>query len=157
MVKYIDGDLFTAPGLDAICHQANCFKRMRSGIARCIGELRPEAVVADLEHPGEPCERLGSFTVAICHGANFAPQLVFNLYGQFNYGTDSLKTDYAALKSAMLKMKKEMEIRFRCQCVVGIPHGIGCGLAGGDWVIVDRIINDVFSDGVVDAVVVKKA
>ena len=29
---------------------------------------------------------------------------------------------------------------------MGIPYGLGCGLAGGDWNVVYNIINDVFYD-----------
>lgn len=29
---------------------------------------------------------------------------------------------------------------------VAIPYGIGCGIANGDWNIVSKIIENVFSD-----------
>ena len=36
---------------------------------------------------------------------------------------------------------------------IAIPYGIGCGLAGGNWLTVKRILSEVFADSNVDVTI----
>jgi len=39
--------------------------------------------------------------------------------------------------------------------VVGVPYGISCGLAGGNWKIIKAIIEDIFLDSMIECYIVK--
>lgn len=52
-------------------------------------------------------------------------------------------TDYDALESAIYKLKNYARHK---SLFIGIPHGIACGLAGGDWEKVGEITGEVFDD-----------
>ncbi|MGF7049841.1 hypothetical protein J2T13_004364 [Paenibacillus sp. DS2015] len=70
--------------------------------------------------------------------------MIANLFGQFKYGkTSEQYTDYVALESALRQLKdKAKELKFS----VALPYNLGCGMANGDWNIVEKMIEDVFND-----------
>jgi hypothetical protein len=68
---------------------------------------------------------------------------VANIFGQIVIGREAVQTDYDALDRAFLSLKCTARGR---GLTVAIPYGIGCGLAGGKWRIVYRIIEIVFRD-----------
>ena len=143
MIREIKGSVFDQ-NAEVICHQANCFNRMKSGIAAEIVKRYPEAVEADNRtEPGDK-SKLGSYTCGV--GVDHVH--IINLYGQYNYGTDTRKTDYDALKKALSEFRED----YRYSVVTGepltvaIPKNMGCGLAGGDWNVVRGIIADLFKD-----------
>ena len=39
--------------------------------------------------------------------------------------------------------------------VLGLPYGISCGLAGGNWGIIKAMIEDIFSDSPLKCYIVK--
>ena len=39
--------------------------------------------------------------------------------------------------------------------VLGLPYGISCGLAGGNWQIIEAMINDIFADSLIKTFIVK--
>lgn len=78
-------------------------------------------------------KKLGDFQVV-----QVAPQLyVANLFGQSSFGRDKRQTNYAALGTALFRaMKEHPNATFR------VPYGLGCGLAGGNWVTVLNLIEE---------------
>lgn len=65
---------------------------------------------------------------------------VINAYTQYDYGTDKINLDYDALRLCLRK------INMLCDGLdIGLPK-IGCGLAGGDWNIVSKIIEEELQD-----------
>ena len=74
------------------------------------------------------------------------PELyIAHLAGQYGYGSDHRYTDYGALETALIKaagfaIEKKLPL-----C---LPYGIGCGLAGGKWNIVQTMIEKVCPDAV---------
>ncbi|MFD1905034.1 Appr-1-p processing enzyme family protein [Paenibacillus rhizoplanae] len=67
-----------------------------------------------------------------------------NLFGQLNYGRSKTRyTDYAALEKALATLKTEAKAK---GLSVALPYNIGCGLANGEWSVVERIIGTVFED-----------
>lgn len=66
---------------------------------------------------------------------------VANLFSQYNYGRVGLYTDYKALKETLAKLKNYAKAN---NLRVALPHGLGCGLAGGDWNTVSKIIEEAF-------------
>lgn len=73
---------------------------------------------------------------------------IVNMYAQKTYGRTGVHTDYEALKSCLnlVKILAEAMAKFKTTVKVGLPHGLGCGLAGGDWSIVSGIIEETFKD-----------
>ena len=65
------------------------------------------------------------------------------LFGQYKYGTDKQQTDYKALEEALFTLKINAKDH---NLSVSIPVNLGCGLAGGSWEIVYKIIEEVFHD-----------
>lgn len=145
MIIYINSDIFDQE-LDVIIHQANCFNKMKSGIAKEISKRYPEAVEADNRTKlGDRC-KLGNFTIGI--GSKDRLHII-NLYSQYLFGRGKCHTDYDAMKKGLKRFIKEYKSLFNITnspLKVGIPHGIGCGLGGGDWSIVENIIKELFSN-----------
>lgn len=146
MIKVIPGDLLAAlreGDVNVIGHQCNCFSEMSAGIARQIRQQFPGAYEADRELTLSPQERLGKISYW-----RESDQAIFNLYGQYHYGVGQRQTDYDALRSALTLMLQEInewekeDPNYRAK--IGFPYMIGCGLAGGEWDVVEKIIEDVF-------------
>lgn len=75
--------------------------------------------------------------------------ILCNLYGQYHWSKYKLpyggNTDYKALEEALeafrdLLLNSDNDIH-----TIGLPK-LGCGLAGGDWKIVETMIMRVFED-----------
>lgn len=139
MIQIIDCDIFKHEA-QCIIHQANCWCRMKSGVAAGINKYYPEAVEADNQTVVGDIEKMGKFTSATGKDG----KVIYNLYGQYKPGTDSRKTDYEAFYSGLTLICKDIIIRGITH--VSLPYNIGCGLAGGDWRIISNIIEVVFSD-----------
>lgn len=139
-MKYVVKNLLHAARageVDVIAHQCNCFCRMKSGIAPQIVKEFPEAKVADDRTIEGDGNKLGSVSLA---ETDFG--LIFNLYGQYRYGNDGKQyTNYFALMSCFQEMKKYLPKGTK----IGLPK-LGCGLAGGDWNIVSKIITKELKD-----------
>lgn len=124
--------------LSAIAHQANCFNTMKSGIAPLIAAYCPEAYEADQKTEKGNKSKLGTFT----YGFSSNGVMVWNLYGQYNYGRvpGVVYTNYDALFQALSKMGAWL-YNSSGPNTIGLPK-LGCGLAGGDWQVVEQIIKD---------------
>ncbi len=132
MITYKEGDLLKAAlagDVHVIMHQCNCFNTFGSGIAKQIKMVFPEAFDADLETKKGDVAKLGTYTVAASRGI-----LIYNLYGQYGVSATNMQTRYDALEDAMSSVSELI-----AHTVIGIPR-IGCGLGGGDWSIVEDIV-----------------
>lgn len=130
------GDIFYQ-NCDVIIHQANCFATMGAGIAAQIRMRYPEVLEEDRNFyiPIGSKERLGNFSRCMTRNN----KVIYNLYGQYNYGRGR-QTDYLAFTNSLKKIFGDINKSGLSNKKIGIPHLIGCGLAGGDWKIVKRII-----------------
>ena len=69
--------------------------------------------------------------------------IIMNLFAQENFGYDGkCYTDYAALRRCLDMVK------YACSedTIVAIPYLMGCHRGGGDWNVVYKMIEEVFSD-----------
>lgn len=140
-LKTIKGDLIAlakAGEFDAIFHGCNCFHTMGSGIAKQIKEHFPGAYRADVS--GTECgdiRKLGNWTYC-CYTGEYHTLYVYNLYTQFKYGTDESHFNCAAFKLILDKLEQRL---FENAVIMrlGFPL-IGCGLAGGDPIIVKGML-----------------
>jgi O-acetyl-ADP-ribose deacetylase (regulator of RNase III) len=146
MIAYLKGDLLES-NVDYICHQVNCRGRMGSGIALRIRKKFPEVYRVYSERYEDalrvlrsPEQMLGSADIVQIPGTN---QHVVNMYSQRSYGYDGkCYTSYKAFKFILQELKKDIPT----DCTIGFPKGIGCGLGGGKWTIISKLIEDILGD-----------
>ena len=139
MFTFISGDLLHAD-TDVIAHQVNCQGVMGAGLAKQIKDKYPQVYTAYHKACNTISDAvlLGKVQVITTN-----PYRIANLFGQRYYGRDKRYTDYDALATALIKLRDYM-----CKHglkTLGLPCGLGCGLAGGNWKIVYEIIRDVFT------------
>jgi O-acetyl-ADP-ribose deacetylase (regulator of RNase III) len=134
ITKIIKKDLLTHDG--TIMHGVNCQGVMGSGVAKAIRDVCPthfEDYVWELSNFSNSKSALG-FTFR-------TQEYSFDIVGAFTqefYGRDGRRyVNYAAIAQAFLELSE-----YKCLSpVLGIPR-IGAGLGGGDWNIIEQIIND---------------
>lgn len=147
-MKEIDGDLIVLAKqghFDVIAHGCNCKTVMGSGIAKQIKGQFPIAYRSDASYsPDDPYKRLGNFSYCTVMGNNSKIWFtIFNLYTQLNPGKD---LNYAALELSLWKLNAYLKINYPSDAAkVGLPK-IGCGIAGGDWEVVSKIIERTLTD-----------
>lgn len=144
MVEIKDGNLLEAKDVDIILHQVNCMGVMGGGIAKQIKNRYPYVYEEYLAFCQERTDRLGE--ILICETPDF---LIVNCFGQYGYGTLETFTNYEALRECfnkVAKLVKTAEKDHNRHVRIGMPYKIGCGLAGGDWQIVYKIICEEFND-----------
>lgn len=156
-VAYRTGDLvemFKNNEMDVIVHGCNCQVSMAGGIAKQIAEEYPQAVRADKvadELYGRDYRdlKLGKWSVAevFKYGKSRSKSKhIINLYTQIQPGAEF---DINALKSGLMALNQAEGFRrggmikrfFVKKRVLGIPE-IGCGIGGGDWNQVEKVIED---------------
>lgn len=150
-MKYIDGDLIQLAKegkFDVIGHGCNCFHSMGAGIAKAIKQSWPEALMADHCTRYGDVNKLGTFSQLDTFETG--DLTILNLYTQFKYTSIQVDVDYDAVRKCMKTVKKKYSGKR-----IGLPL-IGCGLAGGDWNIVSKIIEEELSNEDVTIVKLKK-
>ena len=152
MIFYKKGDILEAKE-KIIVQQVNCFATMGAGLAKQIKDKWPELEIAYVnfckDHK-DPINCLGKVFIFAVDDNRY----VANVFGQYNYGRSKhfVYTAYGALKNGLSTTKQIAEaLSIRS---VAIPNKIGCGLANGNWKIVNNIIRDVFTD--VDAIIYER-
>jgi O-acetyl-ADP-ribose deacetylase (regulator of RNase III) len=141
MIKIIKGNILYATE-DIIAHQCNCQGIMGAGLAKQIRNKYPEVYESYKRYCNNTIDKstlLGCTQFVNC----FNGKCVANLFGQYGYGRDTQYTDYDALEFCLKKVNNKA---IQHKQSVALPYGLGCGLAGGDWNIVYRIIEEVFKD-----------
>ena len=166
--KEVEGDLIKLAlegNFDVIAHGCNCFCTMGAGIAPQMAK----AFGADsfkkerLSHKGD-INKLGTidyeskwFPKPTEIGANFGGFTVHvvNAYTQYGFGANHATgspapIDYEALTLCLRKINHIFKGKR-----IGLPQ-IGCGLAGGKWSIVSKLIQAELFDCDVTVVIFKK-
>lgn len=145
-LKFVKGDILDAKH-GIIAHQVNCQMVMGAGLAKQIRNKYPrvyEEYISVMKMVPIN-QRLGK-----CQIVSISNMLFFaNLFGQFDYKSVGLKTDYGALGMALRQLQRWRTISKLDNLPVFIPYGIGCGLGGGDWKIVEGIIRDAIPDAII--------
>ena len=135
MIKHVVGDLVRdAEQYEVIMHGCNCFCVMGAGIAPQIKAKFPEAYAADCATTAGDVNKMGTIT----HTVNSKP-IVVNMYTQYDTKgrrSGQMDFDYDAFRKAL----KEVRAKFSGK-MMAMPK-IGAGLAGGNWEIIERILED---------------
>jgi O-acetyl-ADP-ribose deacetylase (regulator of RNase III) len=170
-MNFLYGDLINLAKegtFDVITHGCNCFSKMGAGIAPQMAKAF-KCDTYELELQGKDINKLGQIdykTLVLGKGSIWIdeynsntlgePELtVVNSYTQYSYGRnhkDGVKNplDYEALTVCLRKINSIFKGKH-----IGLPK-IGCGLAGGNWEIVKKIINKELKDCKVTVVIYKK-
>ena len=128
-----------------IAHQVNCHGVMGAGVANAIKEKYP-----DVYHEyKEFCSVKAYSAERLLGRVNFARsgtdgKIIANMFGQDNFGTDAVQTNYAALELCLCKLA--LYLRENGIKRVAMPYLIGCGLAGGDRTVVMELIRKQLCD-----------
>lgn len=155
MIHEITGDLLDAKS-GIICHQTNYHGVMGAGVARAIADkiLTTQQYNAYVNY----CWQAGRMALGTVQFLGNAPGLVVaNIFSQDEakpqlHGRYDI-TDYEAMFMALQRVRDLAEAH---NMTVHIPHGMGCGIAGGDWNRVRQIIYSVFGGSSVHVYIVKK-
>jgi len=138
MVLFQKGNLLTANDVDIICHQVNTIGVMGAGIAKSIASTYPECF-KEYKHFLEITPS-SSILGKVCFYEG--EKVIANIFGQKSIGR-GLRTNYEALNSGLVCVH---EYAKNHRMSVGIPFKIGCGLAGGDWNVVSKMIENIFGN-----------
>lgn len=138
MIKYINGDLFDTD-CDIIMHGVNCKGGFGSGVAATVRNLYPKARHYYLDKFDTEGWKLGE--------VQFVPQwnnkVIANCATQDNYlPRGECHVDYVAVSACM---EKVLAFAKENSYTIAMPK-IGAGLAGGDWTIIEKVINSTIGD-----------
>ena len=134
------GDLLKSD-CQLIAHQVNVYGVMGGGIARQIAELYPGCEQKYHEYCNKHDFSFDRLQCKVYYHDN-GNIIIANIFSQMEAPKNGTLTDYEALKIG-LKLTKQFAKKFNL--TIGIPHGIGCGIAGGDWNIVHNILKEVYT------------
>ena len=137
-MKTIQGDLIQLAQegkFDIIAHGCNCFCKMGAGIAKAIKAAFPEAYRADLATEPGARAKLGTCSCATIQAVGGNCDIV-NAYTQYHWQGKGPKVDYAAVRNCCKWIKQRYTGKR-----IGLPK-IGAGLAGGDWPVIQHIIEE---------------
>lgn len=140
-LKYVEGDLLES-NVDAFAHVANSHHTFGAGIAYFIKKRYPQAFEADLQTPlGD--SKLGTFSKAIVFD-----KTIYNLYAMNGIGNDgnplNRNLQYDHFHDGLYKICEDV-CRYNPThlATIGLPYKIGSDRAGGNWNIVEKIIEEV--------------
>lgn len=147
MIQYINGNILDAKE-NIIVQSVNHQGVMGGGLALQIKNKYPEI------------DKEGYFYQSMCKTMTFEEikqegliayystgnQYIASIFGQDQYGRDKQYTDYVALGNGLNTVKLFAENMLYS---IAIPSGLGCGLGGGDWQVVEDIIQRCFSESIV--------
>lgn len=136
MIHFINSDLLTSD-CAIICHQVNCVGKMGAGIALRISKVFPLACQVYFNDKRSIRQKIGTCLIGEDTFAKVA-----HLYGQMYYGRDKQYTEYYAVQSALEEMVCKVKAEGK-PFKIGIPRGMGCNNAGGNWDVVLQILKYV--------------
>lgn len=140
MITFKHGDVLES-GANLICHQVNCQGKMNSGIAKQIRTRFPEVFKTYRIWYDTNELKLGRvvFAAVINESDMF---YIANMCSQDKYGYDKKQyTDYTAFRQCLQQIR-DMARSFSFDFKIALPYGIGCGLGGGDWETIYKIIDE---------------
>lgn len=139
-MKTITKDILESDEWDVLLHCSNLYCTFGAGIAYHIKHKYPEMYRADCDTKSGDVSKLGYYTRAKLNDGRIGGNLYGMIPNDYHVLSDVTKSlSYDALDSALFNFLTDHEpsegvVR------VGVPYLIGCGLAGGNWTIVESIL-----------------
>lgn len=137
MLKIMEGDILLAHEA-AICHQVNCQNVMGAGVAKALYTKWPEIKREYHEFCSgqRPRDLLGKIQIVELSEFPAGNKVVINVFGQLTFGHDKIcYTRYDALAKAFEEINRICAFK-----TIAFPYGFGCGLAGGDWATIEKLM-----------------
>lgn len=134
-VTLIQGDILAADE-KYIAHGCNCVGAFGAGLAGQIARMYPQAREAYMEKYRREGWKLGEIQLVKIEGG----PTIINCATQYNYKGYGLLADYGAIRTCLQKIKSVMN-----GAEIALPK-IGCGLARGEWTVVEKIIWEELGD-----------
>ena len=146
MISFIKQDLTTSDA-DYICHQVNCQGKMNSGVAKAIREKWPIVYTTYWDTFLNENNLLGTILLVNLNdcGPTTWPQspIIVNMFAQDSYGYDGKRyTSYDAFWSCLYEIRGIVPKGSK----IGFPKGIGCGLGGANWQVIETMICEMLDD-----------
>lgn len=153
-VRIVQGDILDAEE-NIIVHQVNCFGAFGSGLAGQIAEKWPGCKKKYQLMTESFYDHREALLGNVCWWNMDKDRWIANVYGQYRFGrSKTVYTDYDALEKGLEKVEEFASIN---DFSVAIPHGIGCGLGGGDWEgVVLPMILDIFEKSDVEVKIYRR-
>lgn len=140
MITYVQGDLLETDA-EIIAHGCNCVGGFGSGVAGQIAKKYPVAKYEYLRKHKDTGWQLGEVQAVLIKAT--PPKWVVNCATQNEYMPRGVcHADYEAIRKCMSTIKETAK---GLGYSIAIPK-LGAGLAGGDWNIIEKILEEVFSD-----------
>ena len=153
MVEYLVGDVLKS-NADVILHQVNCKGKMGAGLALQIKNRYPfvyKQYATFCAQAKDSASLLGQTLIVPISDS----QCIANLFAQDGYASYGFAprcmTNYDALRKCLKLIGKKYKGKR-----VALPYLLGCGLAGGDWKIVEQMIKEELIDCDVEIVSLKE-
>lgn len=147
------GNLLQMHDINVILHVCNLYSgKMGAGIAKQIAEMYPAVLNADKRTSSGDVSKLGTYSWAKVEGL-YGKKTIFNIYAMKGIGTHERQLHYEAL----YKVLEDIFIivsRSNQNLVVGVPKFMGCALAGGNWHIVNAMLESLWMNSKCKLVVV---
>lgn len=142
ITKYIKGDV-TKTELKYIAHGVNSMNVMGSGAAKAIYESYPEVKEKYHAYASQfqsslynQKQLLGEIQSVRSKG-----KIIYNCFTQLNYGYDGKRyVNYKAIVDCFKSLTEALEGE-----IIAIPK-IGSSLGGGNWELIEQLINDTVED-----------
>ena len=157
-IEFKTGNLLDAK-TQFICHQVNYMGKMSAGLAKQIKDKYPEVFESYLlfidNNSWDTIYKTGCYDMCLTKDKS---KVVLNIFGQKYYGRDKNYTIYEVLKKSFSKILDDISrfnVSQKKDYSLGIPYKFGSGLSGGDWDVVYKIIEDIFGESDVKAVIYK--
>ena len=136
MVRYERGNIVTNKKYTIFCQQVNCQGVMGAGLARQIRNEYPE-VYKEYKKITDPM--LGYILPVITTDG----RICVNMFAQNSFGRDKRYTDYSAFKDCLRAIVGFIADHHVHEDVpIAFPYMIGCGLAGGNWIVIEKLLQE---------------
>jgi O-acetyl-ADP-ribose deacetylase (regulator of RNase III) len=148
MIKEIQANIFVFE-TDALLHSCNCQGKMGAGIALTIKEKYPEVYDADINTLTQKFGKILPVKLAPTRLHKYC----FNCYTQYDYGREKRQVDYEQFYNCMEKVEfKATQLGLK---TLSIPWKISCQNAGGSWLVIKSMLEDVFTTSDLEVFVCK--
>lgn len=154
MLREIKGDMLEQKK-GILCHQTNYDGVMGGGIAYAIWDK-----LLTYQHKKNYvnfCRDNGKDSLGYVQFLFLKTDLIIaNCFSQNGFNEPDASgsiTNYEAMRGCFIKVR-DFSLQKKLPLVF-IPYGMGCGIAGGDWGRVRRIIEDVFGESDVMATIIR--
>lgn len=157
-LKYVEGDLVRSDER-YIAHGCNALGAMGKGIAKQIRADYPEAYTVYRDEYDNDCLRLGSIIPVQCKSALYGDKTIINAITQATFWSQNEPkkrfVDYDAVRTCFQNINELAKLTQANQEFANLFNGpliqlgvnkIGSDLAGGDWDVIEKIIDEESKD-----------